>query len=60
MSQEETAEALTDVNTRIIRQITVEDAKKASELFEQLMGDSVVYRKQFLKQYANEVCYNVE
>lgn len=60
MSQEETAECLTNVDTRIIRQITVADATTAKQLFSQLMGENVVYRKKFLKDYGEEAMYNAE
>lgn len=60
MDEEEVAETLMDPNTRIIRQIKVEDETKASQLFEQMMGDSVTFRKKFLKEYSEEAMYNVE
>ena len=61
MSVEEVDQTLMDPNNRIIKQITVEDAKKASALFEQLMGQSVVGRKVFIKEHAQEAGqYNAE
>lgn len=58
MSVEETA-ILVDPDKRIIKQITVEDAKQADILFDQLMGDSVIPRKQFIKEHSAEATYGV-
>lgn len=60
MDADEVSETLMDENTRIIKQITVGDTKKANELFEQLMGDGVAYRKKFLKEHSQEATYNAE
>lgn len=60
MSEDEVSETLMDPNQRIIRQLTVEDVNRANSLFEQMMGDSVVYRKKFLKEYSEEAMYNNE
>ena len=58
MSVEETS-ILVDADKRIIKQITVEDVKKADILFDQLMGDAVVPRKQFIKEHSSEATYGV-
>lgn len=60
MSVEETEDTLTDPNKRIIKQITVEDDKATSILFEQLMGNVVTPRKQYIKEHSNEATYNAE
>ena len=60
MSVEETEETLTDVNNRIIKQITIEDAKAADILFDQLMGTGVTARKEFIKEHSKEAVYNAE
>ena len=60
MSVEETEQTLTDPNERILKQITVEDVSAANVLFEQLMGTTITFRKQFLKDYAEWSNYNVE
>ena len=60
MGLEETEECLTNPDNRIIRQVQVEDIKKANILFEQLMGTVVLPRKKFLKDYAEWSEYNVE
>lgn len=56
MSVEET-EILTDPAQRIIKQITVEDVKKADKLFDDLMGDAIIPRKLFIKQHSKEAIY---
>lgn len=56
MSVEET-EILTDPAQRIIKQITVEDVKKADKLFDDLMGDAIVPRKMFIKEHSNKATY---
>ena len=61
MSVEEVEQTLMDPNNRIIKQITVEDVKKTDALFEQLMGQSVVGRKMFIKEHSQEAGqYNAE
>ena len=54
MSVEETEETLTDVNNRTIHQVTVEDIKATDNLFEDLMGQAVIPRKEFIKKYSKE------
>ena len=54
MSVEETEETLTDPDNRIIKQITIEDGKAADVLFEQLMGNGSVARKEFIKKHSQE------
>jgi DNA gyrase subunit B len=61
MSVDETDETLTDPNNRIIKQITIEDAKAADMLFETLMGSSAGLRKEYIKEHSNEAgLYNAE
>lgn len=57
MGVEETEETLTDPNGRIIKQITVEDAEAADRLFEDLMGQAITPRKEFIKQHSKEATY---
>lgn len=59
MSIDETEETLTDVNGRIIKQITVEDVNKANQLFEDLMGDNAGARKTYIKAHSKEAIGNV-
>ena len=57
LSAEET-EILVDPEQRIIQQITVEDVEKANRLFDDLMGEAVIPRKNFIKTHAKEATYN--
>lgn len=50
MSPEETEEALVDPDTRIIKQIKLEDIGKADNLFEILMGSSAEKRKKYIEE----------
>ena len=50
MSPEETEEALVDPDTRIIKQIELEDVGKADSLFETLMGSSAEKRKKYIEE----------
>ena len=52
MSVDETEETLTDPNNRIIKQITVEDAIAADEVFSKLMGEEVEPRRKFIEENA--------
>ena len=56
MSAEETS-VLVDPNQRIIKQVTIEDVKATSLLFEQLMGTAVAARKQYIKDHSAEAQY---
>ena len=54
MSVDETEETLTNVENRTIHQVTVEDVEKANKLFEDLMGQAINPRKEFIKIYSKE------
>ena len=56
LSSEETS-ILTDPTQRIIQKITVEDVQQANKLFDDLMGEAVVPRKNFIKTHAKEATY---
>ena len=60
MSVDETEETLTNPSNRIIKQITVDDIKTTDILFEQLMGQGVTARKQYIKEHSEEATYNSE
>ena len=60
MSVEETEETLTNPNNRIIKQITVDDIEETNILFEQLMGNDIPARKQYIKLHSWEARYNQE
>ena len=55
MDSDELGETILDQNNRNIKQITVEDATKATDLFEQLMGASADLRKKYIVEHAGEV-----
>lgn len=50
---------LVDPAHRIINRVTVEDAKAADRLFDDLMGDAVVPRKKFIKDHSDEAKYHI-
>lgn len=44
-----------DPANRILKQVTIEDAKEADRMFDVLMGKEVLPRKKFIQTYAKEV-----
>ena len=60
VSVEETEETLTDPEQRLIRQVTVSDAKIADKLFDDLMGTAITPRKEYIKLHSQEATYNAE
>lgn len=52
MDAEELNETTMDINTRVLRQITVEDTIAADDAFSQLMGEEVAPRREFIEQNA--------
>ena len=59
MSAEETEETLTNPDTRVIKQVTVEDIKATDVLFEQLMGTAATPRKKFIQEHSKEATYGI-
>ena len=55
MDAEELNETTMDINRRVLRQITVEDAVAADEVFSKLMGEEVEPRREFIEQNATFV-----
>ena len=53
MSEDET-EILVNPEMRIIKQVTVADVEKANKLFDDLMGNAVEPRKEFIKNHSQE------
>ena len=41
--------------SRIVKQVTIEDAAKADQIFDMLMGDNVAPRKNFIQTHAKKV-----
>ena len=54
MDEEELEETLLDPESRVIKQITVEDVEAANKLFDDLMGTAIVPRKLFIKEHSKE------
>ena len=52
MDAEELNETTMDINKRILRQITVDDAMEADLVFSMLMGEEVEPRRQFIEENA--------
>ena len=52
MDADELNETTMDINTRVLRQITIEDAVAADEVFSQLMGEEVAPRREFIEENA--------
>lgn len=48
-------ETTMDPKTRIIKQVTIEDAERADEIFDILMGSDVAPRKRFIQTHAKAV-----
>ncbi len=54
MNAEELWETTMNPETRKLKQITIEDAAKADEVFSMLMGEEVAPRKRFIQSHAQE------
>lgn len=50
---------LTDPDQRIINQVTVEDAKAADKLFDDLMAENVGPRKAYIKAHSAEATFQI-
>ncbi len=55
MDAEQLAETTMELGSRRLKQITVEDAVEAEQIFTDLMGDKVEPRKQYIFDYAKSV-----
>ena len=56
MDAEQLWETTMDPKTRLLKQVTIENASTADEMFSMLMGDDVEPRREFIEQnatYAN-------
>jgi len=52
MDADELNDTTMDINKRVLRQITVDDAIAADEIFNKLMGEEVEPRREFIETYA--------
>ena len=59
MDVDEVEETLIDPEQRIIKQITVEDVNEANKLFNDLMGEAITPRKNYIKEHSKEATGNV-
>jgi len=59
MSAEQLWETTLNPETRYLKRISIEDARKASELTNILMGSAVPPRKDFISKYATEANIDV-
>jgi len=55
MNPEQLWETTMNPASRIIKQVTIEDAAKADQIFDMLMGDNVAPRKNFIQTHAKKV-----
>lgn len=60
MDVDETEETLTHPESRIIKQIHVEDVFATDKLFNDLMGTKVEPRKEYIRKHSEEATYNAE
>jgi DNA gyrase subunit B len=55
MNPEQLWETTMNPENRILKQVTIEDAEKANEIFDLLMGSEVAPRKKFIQTHAKSV-----
>jgi DNA gyrase subunit B len=55
MNPDELYETTMNIESRIIKKVTIEDAIKAKEIIDTLMGDDVSIRKNFIEEHSLEV-----
>lgn len=59
MDADETEETLINVNNRVIKQLVVDDVKETDKMFDILMGNCLIERKEFVRRYSKEAKYDV-
>jgi DNA gyrase subunit B len=55
MNPEQLWETTMNPTNRLLKQVTIEDAERASEVFDVLMGSEVAPRKKFIQTHAKTV-----
>ncbi len=53
MNPEQLRETTMDPNSRVLKQVHIEDGEEAEKIFEMLMGNEVPPRRRFIQTYAN-------
>lgn len=59
MNSEELWETTMDPARRILKQVTIEDAQEADQIFDMLMGTDVPARKSFIQSHAREATLDI-
>ncbi len=59
MNSEELWETPMDPARRILKQVTIEDAQEADNIFDMLMGTDVPARKSFIQSHAKEATLDI-
>jgi len=59
MNAEELWETTMNPENRILKQITIEDAREADKVFDMLMGKDVPARKAFIQSHAKEATLDI-
>ena len=59
MNSEELWETTMDPARRILKQVTIEDAQEADQIFDMLMGTDVPARKSFIQSHAKEATLDI-
>ena len=55
MEPEDLDDTMLNAETRVLKQITLDDAHAAKALFEKLMGDSAAQRRAYIEAHSAEV-----
>jgi DNA gyrase subunit B len=55
MNPEQLWETTMNPDSRLMKQVTIDDAARADEIFDMLMGDDVAPRKKFIQTHAQKV-----
>jgi DNA gyrase subunit B len=55
MNPQELWDTTMDPQTRVIKQVTIDDAKEADHIFDVLMGNEVAPRKKWIQTHAKTV-----
>ncbi len=59
MNAEQLWETTMDPEHRVLKQVTIDDAASADEVFTMLMGDEVLPRKRFIQTHANQAILDI-